>query len=59
MVVAVLSFTLSFLRDCRLEREEYALSATIINYTSLGCVSVVTVVNIIINAFDPNWVAAA
>ena len=53
MIVACLSLTLNLLRDCRLEREEYRISALVINYFSLGCVSVVGVLNIILAAFDP------
>ena len=54
MIVGVLSLTLNMLRDCRLDKEEYRLSALIINYFSLACVSVISVLNIIIAAFDPN-----
>ena len=50
MIVAVLSLTLNMLRDCKLDREEYRLSALIINYFSLGCVSFISVLNIIISA---------
>ncbi len=53
VVVGVLSLSLSFLRDCRLEREEYWRSANAINYVALACASVVAVLNILISAFDP------
>ncbi len=53
VIVATLSLTLNLLRDCRLERAEFRMSALVINYFSLGCVSLISVLNIIISAFDP------
>ena len=52
-IVGVLSLTLNLLRDCRMEQEEYRISALAINYFSLGCVSAISVINILIAAFDP------
>ena len=52
-VVAVLSFSLNLLRDCRLEQENYRISALIINYFSLGCVFVISTLNILIAGLDP------
>merc|ERR1712141_134281 len=52
-VVAILSVTLNMLRDCRLEREDYRVSALIINYFSLGCVFVISTLNILIAGLDP------
>merc|ERR1712086_1114575 len=37
-IVALISFSLNFLRDCRLEQETYKTSALFINYFSLGLV---------------------
>ncbi len=45
--------SLNMLRDCLLHREEYKWSALILNYFSLGCVTLISVLNIILNAFDP------
>ena len=41
------------MRDCRLDREDYRISALIINHTSLALVSIISVLNILIAAFDP------
>jgi len=53
VAVGVLSLSLNFLRDCRLEREEYRTSALAINYTSLALVFVISTLNVIISALDP------
>jgi hypothetical protein len=53
VLVAVLSMSLNMLRDCRLDKEEYNFSALLLNYFSLGCVTLISVLNIILNAFDP------
>ena len=54
VIIGVLSLTLNLLRDCHLDKEDYARSANAISYFSLACVSIVSVLNIIIGAFDPN-----
>ena len=51
--MAVLSLTLNMARDCLLDREEYAFSANFLNYFSLGTVTVVMFLNVIISAFEP------
>ena len=51
--VAVLSMTLNFLRDCRLHLQHYRNSALTINYISLASVFIITVLNVVISAFDP------
>ena len=53
IIVAVLSLTLNMARDCLLDREEYAFSANFLNYFSLGTVTVVMFLNVIISAFEP------
>ncbi len=53
VIVGLLSMTLNLLRDCRLEREEYRVSALIINYFSLGCVFVISTLNVLIAGLDP------
>lgn len=52
VVIGVLSLSLNLLHDCRLDREEFARSATAINYTSLSLVFTITTVNVLISAFD-------
>lgn len=51
--MAVLSLTLNMLRDCMLDREEYAFSANFLNYFSLSTVTIISFLNIIISAFEP------
>lgn len=41
------------LRDCRLHLQDYKNSALAINYINLGCVFVITVLNILVAGFDP------
>ncbi|XP_037089202.1 ninjurin-2-like isoform X3 [Pollicipes pollicipes] len=52
VLIGVLSLSLNLLRDCRLDRDEYAKSANAINYTSLAFVFVITTTNVLISAFD-------
>ena len=52
LVVGILSLSLNLLRDCRLDREEFARSADAINYTSLALVFAASTANILIAAFD-------
>ena len=53
IVVAVLSLSLNMMRDCLLDREEYAYSATFLSYFSLSAVTAISFLNIIISAFEP------
>ena len=53
IVVAVLSLSLNMMRDCMLDREEYAYSATFLSYFSLSAVTAISFLNIIISAFEP------
>ena len=53
IIVAVLSLSLNLLRDCMLDREEYAWSANFLNYFSLSTVTIVMFLNVIISAFEP------
>jgi hypothetical protein len=41
------------MRDCRLHIQEYRISALALNYINLGSVFVITVLNILVAAFDP------
>ena len=41
------------LRDCRLHLQDYKKSALAISYTNLGCVFVITVLNVLVAGFDP------
>ncbi|KAF0287413.1 Ninjurin-1 [Amphibalanus amphitrite] len=52
LVIGILSLSLNLLRDCRLDREEYARSANALNYTSLTLVFLATTANVLIAAFD-------
>merc|ERR1711935_294057 len=52
-IVALISFSLNFLRDCRLEQETYKTSALVINYFSLGLVFLTSTLNILIAGLDP------
>ena len=52
LAVGILSLSLNLLRDCRLDREEYARSANALNYTSLALVFLATTANVLIAAFD-------
>lgn len=47
-----LSLSFSLLRDCRLHLVEYHNSANIINYIRTGIAFVITVLNLLISAFD-------
>ena len=51
--MAVLSLSLNMMRDCMLDREEYAYSATFLSYFSLSAVTAISFLNIIISAFEP------
>ena len=53
IVVAVLSLSLNMMRDCMLDREEYAFSANFLNYFSLSTVTIISFLNVIISAFEP------
>ncbi|XP_043197097.1 ninjurin-A-like isoform X4 [Amphibalanus amphitrite] len=52
VLIGVLSLSLNLLRDCRMDREDYARSANGINYTTLAFVFVITTTNVLISAFD-------
>jgi len=52
-IVALFSFSLNFLRDCRLEQETYKTSALVINYFSLGLVFLTSTLNVLIAGLDP------
>ena len=52
VLIGVLSLSLNLLRDCRMDREDYARSANGINYTTLAFVFVITTTNVLIAAFD-------
>jgi hypothetical protein len=41
------------MRDCRLHLTEYRFSALALNYINLGSVFAITVLNILVAAFDP------
>ena len=51
--MGVLSLSLNMMRDCRIDQHDYRISALAINYFSLATVFVVSVINIVIAAFDP------
>lgn len=48
-----MALTLNMMRDCRLHIQEYRFSALALNYINLGSVFVITVLNILVVAFDP------
>ncbi|XP_021707761.1 ninjurin-1 isoform X3 [Aedes aegypti] len=53
VTMGVLNLSLSLLRDCRLHLPEYHLSANVINYIVTGGAFMVTMLNLMISAFDP------
>jgi hypothetical protein len=53
ILMGMLCLSLNLLRDCRLHRHEYHLSAVVINYVSTGFSVVVSTLNLLISAFDP------
>ncbi|KAF0287412.1 Ninjurin-1 [Amphibalanus amphitrite] len=52
LLIGIFSISLTLLRDCRLDREEYTTSANALNYTSLVLVFLATMANVLIAAFD-------
>ncbi|XP_062711983.1 ninjurin-1-like isoform X2 [Aedes albopictus] len=53
ITMGVLNLSLSLLRDCRLHLPEYHQSANVINYIVTGAAFMVTMLNLMISAFDP------
>nr|XP_029736151.1 ninjurin-1-like isoform X2 [Aedes albopictus] len=53
VTMGVLNLSLSLLRDCRLHLPEYHQSANVINYIVTGAAFMVTMLNLMISAFDP------
>uniref|UniRef100_A0A1B6EFI9 Ninjurin-1 n=1 Tax=Clastoptera arizonana TaxID=38151 RepID=A0A1B6EFI9_9HEMI len=51
--LGVMSISLNFLRTCRLHLVEYRTSAVLINFVAMAGAFIVTVVNLLISAFDP------
>ncbi|XP_055550259.1 ninjurin-1 isoform X2 [Wyeomyia smithii] len=53
VLMGVLNLSLSLLRDCRLHLPQYHQSANVINYFVTGAAFLVTMLNLMISAFDP------
>lgn len=51
LLVGLLSFSLSMLRDCRLHLPQYRISALVINHVNIICVFIITALNILISGF--------
>ncbi|KAK9499838.1 hypothetical protein O3M35_002799 [Rhynocoris fuscipes] len=52
--MGVLFLSLNLMRDCRLHLIEYKTSALVINHLALAGSFIVTALNLMISAFDPN-----
>lgn len=42
------------MRDCRLHLKEYHYSANALNYLTIACSFLITVLNLMISVFDPS-----
>ncbi|XP_042885001.1 ninjurin-2-like isoform X2 [Penaeus japonicus] len=51
LLVGLMSFSLSMLRDCRLHLPQYRISALVINHINLISVFIITTLNILISGF--------
>lgn len=51
--MGVIFLSLNLLRDCKLHLIEYKQSALFINYVAVAASFAVTVLNVLISAFDP------
>lgn len=52
--MGLLFVSLNMLRDLHLHQIEYKTSAHLLNHIELGCAFIVTTLNILIGAFDPD-----